>query len=160
MSGSRRYRRSSWIALAAIWGAFLATAGIAEAGVVGGRGCGSAASASCCTGRPDTCNKGCCTSSVPALPRTATEESPAPAGLTSSRTTCIPTACQCRRSEPVVPDSKSDRRTADDRFDLGDAASSAWLGHVLSPAPAVLVLWDTGDDLKRPRHLLTTHLRF
>src|SRR6185312_16679683 len=128
MSGSRRYHRFPWIALAAIWGALLATAGTAEAGVVGSRDCDSAALASCCAGRPETCNKGCCAASVPALSWTDPEESAASVGLTASRTTCIPTACQCRSSEPVVSDSMRDRRTADDRSSLGDGASSAWLG--------------------------------
>jgi hypothetical protein len=161
MSGSRHQRRSSWIAFAAIWGAFLATTGTAEASTAGGRSCDSAVLASCCcAGSPGTCNKGCCTSSVPSLPRTGTEESAAPVGLTSPRTTCIPTACQCRSSEPAAPNSKSERRTAADRVDLGEHLPSAWLGHVLAPAPAALVPRDVGDSLQCPLQLLTTHLRF
>jgi hypothetical protein len=162
MSGSRHQRRSSWIAFAAIWGAFLATAGTAEASMTGRRDCDSAALASCCpAGRPETCNQGCCTSSAPALPQTGTEESAATVGLSSPRTTCVPTACQCRSSEPATPDSKKpERRTADDRFDLGENLPSAWLGYVLLPAPAALVPRDVGGALQCPLQLLTTHLRF
>jgi hypothetical protein len=161
MFPSRRQLRSSLVALAATIGTFLAVAGVAEAGMAEGRR-RDPASASCCAGRPETCNSGCCTSlaSAPALSRTGTDESAAPADLTPSRTTCTPTACQCRSSKPIAPDSKPDRRTASDRFNLGESLSSAWVGHALSPVPATLVLRDAGGSLKRPFHLLTTHLRF
>jgi hypothetical protein len=158
---TRRQLRPSLVAFVATIGTFLAATGVAQAGTAGGRRCDPvSAPASCCVGRPETCSKGCCTSSAPALPRTGTQETEASAGLTTSRTTCIPTACQCRSSEPVAPDSKRDRRTASDRFDLGESLSSASLGHVLSPASGALVLRDAGGSLKRPLHLLTTHLRF
>src|SRR5512135_2114466 len=161
MSGARRQRRLSWVALAAISGAFLATTGMTQPSMAEGRRCGAApALASCCAGHPETCTRGCCCSSSGSAPSPAESETdgiPAPARLSTSRTVCIPAACQCRSNEPAAPASKPDRRTVDDRCDVGESALSAWLGHVLSPAPAPLVLWDPGGHLNCPLHLLATH---
>src|SRR5713101_1985859 len=75
---------------------------------------------------------------------------------------------RCRREDvprptcrDVFPEARTViRRTADDRSGFGEDVPASWPGNVLSPAPAALVLWDPGGPLKRPLHLLTTHLRF
>jgi hypothetical protein len=157
----RRFLRPSLVAIAAIWGALLATPGMAEASVARGRRCDSApALASCCVGRPETCNLGCCPSSASALSRTGTDEAAAPARLSTAWPVCIPSACQCRSSEPVAPGSTPDRRTTDDRSNHGEGVSLAWLGHVLTPAPAFPVAPSEAGRLKSPLYVLTTHLRF
>jgi hypothetical protein len=160
MSSSRHQRRSLWIALAAIWGAFLVTVGPAEASIVGDRHCDSADLASCRAGRPEACNKGCRTTTVLTSSRTDTNEPAALSVHASSRTICIPTACRCSSSEPVASDSKPGPRTADDRSDLGEGLSSAWPGRVLSSVPTVIAGLEVGGRLKLPLYLLTTHLRF
>jgi len=160
MTVFRRLLRPSLVALAAICGTFLATSRMAQASLAEGRGCVSApAFASCCAGHPESCTSGCCTSSA-ALSQTETNGLAAPVGPSTARTVCIPSACHCRSSEPAAPNSKPDRRTGDERSNVGDSVFSAWLEHVVSPAPAALFPWDPGGQLHRPLYLLTTHLRF
>jgi hypothetical protein len=161
MSDFRRQRCTSWIALAAIWGAFLATPGFVDASTIDGRHCAPAALAACCAARPETCTKACCTSSVSDLRRNGAEELATTANQTASRTTCIPAACECRTSEPAAPpDTKPVRRMADERFENGLGLAFGWLGRSFSPARVAIVLQDTEGLLKCPLHILTTHLRF
>lgn len=160
MTARRHFLHLYQVAIAATWWALLATTGMAEGSMAGGRRCDSApALAACCAGRPETCNRGCCPPAA-VISRIATDEAAAPAWLSTARPACIPAACQCRSSEPVAPGSTPDRRTTDDRSDYGEGVSLAWLGHVLSPAPAYPVALNAGNRLKSPLYVLTTHLRF
>ena len=161
MTARRHFLSPCLVAVAAIWGTLLTTAGIAEASVAVGRRCDSSpALAACCAGRPETCDRGCCPASASALSRSGTGEATAAAGSTPFRPACLPSACQCRSSEPVAPGSTPDRRTTDDRSNSGETVSFAWLGHVLSPAPAFPVDSQAENRLKSPLYVLTTHLRF
>jgi hypothetical protein len=160
MHSSGRHRRSSWIAPAAIWVALLATAGMAEASVTGGRQCDAPAPKACCVARPETRNAGCCPPAASALTRTGIPDALAPAGMATAQTGCLQTACQCRSGEPVTPAPKPDRRTTDDRSDQGETLSASWLGHSFSSAPADFILTDAAGRLNSPPYVLTTHLRF
>lgn len=160
MPRSHRQGRSCWVACVAIWGMFLAVAGVVEASRTGDRQSESAGIPRCCACRSENCNKSCCKTTVVVPSQTDTDQSAIRVRLISSQTACSPIACQCHASEPIAPDPKPIRRTVEDRCECGEDLASACMGPVLDPASAHLASWDVGDRLNRPLQLLTTHLRF
>ncbi len=159
MTVARRLLRPSLIALAAILGASLSTGVSAEGSTAGG--CtDSQAHSACCPTRPETCTSGCCPSRTLSLSTTGLDKADSSVGLPTPRPACIPSACQCRPSEPAAPAPNTDRRSAEGPSSLVDGIAPGWLGHHAAPASSAVVLSATTDRPNRPLHILTTHLRF